>query len=133
MVHGKYQCATFAYDIALLKVEPIFETPKHSTTKFPPHIKPIALPCQKDMGGKNKRRSGRMKKGSQLKQKGGIQTQGRIKTNKRRNKFRNKKVSGRGKNKTDSKMRPKKTKKRNGQRTRRGKKGTCDSHIRIYA
>ena len=128
MVHGKYQCATFAYDIALLKVEPIFETPKHSTTKFPPHIKPIALPCQKDMGGKNKRRSGRIKRGSgsQLKQKGGIHTQGRSKGNKRRNKFRNKKVSGRGKNKTDSKMRPKKTK--NGQWTRRGKKGTCDLH-----
>ena len=56
-VHPDYQCKTFAYDITLLKVEPIID----SNGDFPKHISPIALPCIKKMN-KNKNKNKRRKK-----------------------------------------------------------------------
>ena len=79
IVHRRYQCVTFAFDIALLKVDPIIETPKFSTTKFPEHIKPIALPCQERKKKKGKKgKFGRMSTGSEAwrKQKDGSQRRG---------------------------------------------------------
>ena len=52
VIHPKYDCSTFKYDIALVKVKPILMKPQ-------PNISPISLPCLERKKKKRKERSSR--------------------------------------------------------------------------
>ena len=52
VIHPKYHCRTFKYDIALLKVEPILMKPQ-------PNIRPISLPCLEPKKKKRQERRSR--------------------------------------------------------------------------